>query len=391
MNFQLDVTTAFISIVAGQIFTIVLITAYRHGQNRDRAVNTFYLAKWLQAIGWGIAIFKGIMPLNITVSLANTALFIGATLEAIALMRAIDAYNQKTRKLYIVLTGCCILIFHAAILFANSEENRIAIASMNTGLLLILPSIRMLEGKKSSMLMKLMGVMYIIIAIGAVMRAVLAWFTSESLSLYEPSLYQAISFLSLYILMFLGNIGFVLLSKEKADQELLHIASFDDLTGIWNRRTFMNAAEQAITNCYNKAKPVSMILMDIDHYKMINDTYGHDVGDAVLQEYSKHVQSVLRVGDLIGRYGGDEFAVLLPDTDEKQAQEVAEAIRMTMNHSNMNLPMKITLSLGITTSNVAEGHFLPSLMKQSDIALYRAKHRGRNQAARYCLEDRLGT
>lgn len=383
MNFQLDVTTAFISIVAGQIFTIVLITAYRHGQKRDRAVNTFYLAKWLQAIGWGIAIFKGIMPLHITVSLANTAIFIGAALEAIALLRAINAYNSKTRRLYIALTGCCILIFHAAILLGNSEANRIAIASLNTGLLLIMPAIRMLEGKKSSMLMKFMGVMYMIIAIGAMLRAIMAWYSSESLSLYEPSLYQAISFLSLYILLFLGNIGFVLLSKEKADQELLHIASYDDLTGIWNRRTFMNAAEQTIANCYDRAKPVSMILMDVDHYKMINDTYGHDVGDVVLQEYSKRVQSVLRVGDLIGRYGGDEFAVLLPNTDVNDARAIAEAIRSSMKQTSIQMPMGITISIGLAVSSAKEELLLPTLIKQCDIALYKAKQNGRNQVAVY--------
>ncbi|MFC7677926.1 GGDEF domain-containing protein [Paenibacillus sp. GCM10028914] len=384
MNFDLDMQTAFVFLVVGHLFTIILITAYRHGQNKDRAVNAFYGAKWMQAFGWGLAMFRGGIPDIFTVSMANTALFMGAALEAIALLRAMDAFHRKTLRLYIVLTSLCILLFHLIIMVANTETNRIVLGSCGMGLMLVLPVIRMLIRKNGSMLMRVIGWMYCLIAVGAMIRAMIS--PLVTVTFFEPSIYQAMSFLSLFLLMFVGNTGFVLLSKEKSDRELHKLASYDDLTGIWNRRKFILEAKKSIEDCQKQGYPVSFLLMDIDQFKMINDTYGHDTGDMVLREYACKVKSVLQDSDLLGRYGGDEFAVLLPGADERQSGEMAESIRRTVEQSYGKLPISYTLSIGVVTVTAEQLLPLDKLYKLSDGALYKAKQEGRNRVSR-CKVD----
>lgn len=374
--------TAFAFLVVGHLFTVILITAYRFGQYKDRAVNAFYGAKWLQASGWALSMFRGGISDTFTVSAANTALFLGAALEAIALLRAVDAYNRKTFRLYIVLTTICILAFHTIIVLDNTERYRIVMASLGMSMLLMLPAIRMVSTKNGSMLMKVTGSMYCLVSAGALLRAILAWDTHEPVTLFEPSVFQTLSFLSLFLLMFVGNTGFVLLSKEKSDRELHKLASFDDLTGIWNRRTFIIEAKATIDACRKKGQPVSFLLMDIDNFKTINDTYGHDTGDMVLKEYASKVREAIHDADLLGRYGGDEFAVLLPGADEQLSDEMAESIRSAAELSYGKLPISYTLSIGVVTVTADTILPLDKLYKLSDNALYIAKQEGRNRASR---------
>lgn len=384
MNLDLDMRTAFVFLVVGHLFTVILITAYRHGQNKDRAVNAFYGAKWLQASGWGLAMFRGGIPDLFTVSMANTALFLGAALEAIALLRAMDAYHRKTLRLYFVLTTIVILLFHIIIVVADTEEYRISMGSLGMALLLVLPAIRMLTRKNGSMLMRVTGGMYCLVAVGSMIRAIISPFAT--VTFFEPSIYQALSFLSLFLVMFVGNTGFVLLSKEKSDRELHKLASYDDLTGVWNRRTFIIEAKEAIADCQKKGQPVSFLLMDIDHFKTINDTYGHDTGDTVLREYASKVKGALQGESLLGRYGGDEFAVLLPGADERKSGEMAEVIRDSMQQCSGQLPISFTLSIGIVTATADQTLPLDKLYKLSDEALYKAKQEGRNRASRNQVE-----
>lgn len=382
MNLNLDTNTALVFLVVGHLFTIILITAYRHGQNKDRAVNAFYGAKWLQASGWALMMYRGGSTDTFLISVSNTVLFVGTAIEAVALLRTIDAFSRKTLRLYFVLTAFFIVLFHMVIFLADTERNRIAVASLNMSMMLVLPAVRMIWTKNGSMLMKVTGWLYCLVSIGALIRAIIALDTSMSVTLFKPSFYQSLSFIGLFLLMFVGNTGFVLLSKEKSDRELHKLASYDDLTGIWNRRTFILEAKNTIDAYQKKGLPVSFLLMDIDNFKIINDTYGHDTGDMVLREYALKVHGMLQDGDLLGRYGGDEFAVLLPGADERKSDETAESIRRSIEQSYGKLPISYTLSIGMVTLTPEAMLGLDKLYKLSDNALYKAKQEGRNRAAR---------
>lgn len=165
--------------------------------------------------------------------------------------------------------------------------------------------------------------------------------------------------------------------------ELKRQARTDYLTGVNNRRHFMVLAQRELDRSMRYHTPLSLLMMDIDHFKLVNDNYGHEVGDAVLIKLAEVCQQTLRGIDSMGRIGGEEFAILLPETDIEQALEVAERVRMALAHTRLDQPnsrdpLRFTVSLGIATlaPNIATIDVLLSL---ADHALYQAKNTGRNK------------
>jgi diguanylate cyclase (GGDEF)-like protein len=161
---------------------------------------------------------------------------------------------------------------------------------------------------------------------------------------------------------------------EKADT----LSKTDVLTGINNRRSFFECGEQIISYCERNKLPLSAIVMDVDHFKRINDTHGHHFGDVTLSQIGKILQAEFRKSDVLGRLGGEEFAILLPDTPQNQAQELAEKLRQTIAAtpiSYQDKQLSITVSIG-----VASGPYdLETLLPQADAAMYQAKTEGRNR------------
>lgn len=148
---------------------------------------------------------------------------------------------------------------------------------------------------------------------------------------------------------------------------------------------FFEMAQTEVVRWQRHAQPLSVIMMDADHFKQINDRYGHDTGDFVLQNLVSRCQVMLRSNDLLARYGGEEFVIMLPGTDSAGAHELAERIRqeiagapMVLNHTQI----EITVSLGCATlGEKLDG--LEELLKAADIALYRSKQLGRNKSSVY--------
>ena len=164
-------------------------------------------------------------------------------------------------------------------------------------------------------------------------------------------------------------------------QTLELMAHTDMLTGVDNRRYFERRAKKAISDHANNEQPVSLLMLDIDHFKAINDTYGHDVGDEVLKKMSDVCKTVLRSNDLFARYGGEEFIALLPNTPQKNAQIIAERLRQKIEQASVIVqgygPIYFTASIGVTLIDYDNCTFNDAI-KQADIALYAAKSAGRN-------------
>jgi len=158
------------------------------------------------------------------------------------------------------------------------------------------------------------------------------------------------------------------------------IASIDALTGLTNRRSFEERAEAPFRFCQRNALPIAAVVIDLDHFKQINDTRGHGVGDEAIRHCATLIQSGLRRSDLSCRWGGEEFVVLLPGTSLAQAAVVAEDIRATIAQTPVPTdegPLRVTASLGVAEG----GETLEALIHQADLALYRAKREGRNRVA----------
>ncbi len=163
-------------------------------------------------------------------------------------------------------------------------------------------------------------------------------------------------------------------------------ARFDTLTGLANRRHFMMLAEQELSRATRYEGQLSILMMDIDHFKKVNDTYGHHTGDLVLQQLGTLCRETLHENDVVGRIGGEEFAIVLPETAPKQANEAAERLRRVIAKSTVPLehgmPLSFTVSIGIVTLFGRDTN-VDTLLGYADEALYEAKRNGRNRICVY--------
>ena len=168
--------------------------------------------------------------------------------------------------------------------------------------------------------------------------------------------------------------------KRNSTEEIFKATFNDHLTGISNRRAFFEVAGIEFERWKKRPRPLSLLAIDADHFKKINDTYGHATGDVVLKHLSKILQDSVRTMDIVARIGGEEFGALLPSTDLNGAVKIAERIRMTVADSELNVDnqiIKYTVSIGV--SEVDENiNGVDMLLKLADEALYLSKHKGRN-------------
>ncbi|MBU0945929.1 MAG: GGDEF domain-containing protein [Proteobacteria bacterium] len=180
---------------------------------------------------------------------------------------------------------------------------------------------------------------------------------------------------------------------EAKNKILANLANMDGLTEIYNHRYFQNTLENEIDRAIRNSAQLSLLLIDIDHFKKFNDTYGHLVGDFVLKEFSKLLKENIRKYDTLARYGGEEFTVILPDTNAEEALAVAEKLRETVENTifkDNREEYHITASFGVASVRPATiDHFHKSdLISQADEALYEAKEGGRNQAVIYTAKKK---
>ena len=195
--------------------------------------------------------------------------------------------------------------------------------------------------------------------------------------------------LLLYAYMTVGGIfaaglfGFVLGLNE---QRLSLLSSVDHLTGLANRRAFQRSLEQAFGNTRRYGDPLTILLLDLDHFKRVNDRYGHQAGDAALKAVASTVRGQVRIGDSVARVGGEEFAVLMPSTLMETGVQVAERIRLAVKAMPIMLPdgrtIHVNVSIGAAGTDTLSADNPKQLFALVDAALYRAKREGRDRVAR---------
>ena len=177
--------------------------------------------------------------------------------------------------------------------------------------------------------------------------------------------------------------------RQRAEQELAQLAATDSLTGLANRRALDQTLATEWARAQRSGKPLSLLMIDADHFKAFNDRHGHPVGDEALRRLAQVISdNIRRPGDMAARYGGEEFAVVLPETDELGAMSLAQKIRTAMAAL---APFKgdrqaITVSIGASTASPPSDGTVEQLLRKADQALYRAKHEGRDRAVHTSLD-----
>ncbi|HCM26038.1 MAG TPA: hypothetical protein DIC34_05740 [Treponema sp.] len=175
----------------------------------------------------------------------------------------------------------------------------------------------------------------------------------------------------------------LLLKISVLEQEMRLLATYDHLTGAYNRNSFFSISASILNLLKREKLPLTALYIDIDHFKKVNDTFGHDVGDFVLKNIGKYVIENIRKSDIVGRIGGEEFVVALPKTDIDDGITIAEKLRKGISEFEMIhdgcATIKISVSIGISCNSNNENIDIDELLKKADSALYHAKNSGRNR------------
>jgi diguanylate cyclase (GGDEF)-like protein len=207
---------------------------------------------------------------------------------------------------------------------------------------------------------------------------------TKFLHMSQTALYQAGHFVGKSIMIYDDT------KNYKLTEELRNLATSDPLTGLLNRRTFFERAEHDFDLARRDKRTGCAMMCDIDHFKKVNDTYGHACGDEVIINVTKYIANRLRHTDLCGRYGGEEFVLWLPSTPPANAEYVAESIRsgiesLEIKHDKYTI--KITISIGIAPMKEGIPDKLDTVINNADFALYQAKNNGRNQVVMFDEPD----
>lgn len=208
-------------------------------------------------------------------------------------------------------------------------------------------------------------------------RLLSAFTSSAQADFYGRDPWQMIYLTGLSMAILLFAISLVLMATDRLRETLEHLASHDSLTNALTRRHISAACHAEMERCRRNGRQMALLIMDLDHFKTINDTHGHQTGDAVLVWFVNQVRSVLRPPDQLGRFGGEEFVALLPEASGQEARVVAERIRViTQNGAPV---ANCSVSIGIAVSSPKDDT-VDLLLARADTALYLAKSKGRNRA-----------
>lgn len=226
---------------------------------------------------------------------------------------------------------------------------------------------------------RLIGVLFVLLVIACAWRVAGGVFgLTFSLSPTLPRLFWVATSL---ICFPMTTVLLTLHTSQRLQEEIQAQARRDALTGAYNRRAFIEFADKEWSRSLRHRAPLSILSVDIDHFKSFNDLHGHATGDAALVEVSKSAQAALRASDIWCRHGGEEFIALLPDTSIEQAQAVAERLRLAVEHTTIpspSGPLNVSVSIGVAERSFRHAS-LSELLAMSDAALYEAKAAGRNR------------
>ncbi len=199
---------------------------------------------------------------------------------------------------------------------------------------------------------------------------------------FNDAFLKALRFINItFFLLITGSVTFAYTQATSEYQLMLaELASIDKLTGLDNRRSLINKAEKEISVSQNTGEPLAMLVIDIDHFKQVNDKYGHLCGDFILSNVAKVMQSTLRKQDVVGRWGGEEFLVLLPNADTATLNDLAERLRLAVENTAFSYEGNdISISVTIGAASLISDDSFDSLASRADRALYVGKENGRNR------------
>lgn len=283
------------------------------------------------------------------------------------------------------------LVLLAVIVIAMGQaEPSLTIRSFGNAMMIALVSALisrdlLASARHKQIAMRVTGWLYAANALLFAFRAVLALQAPASLGQWNPDGFAAVPTFWWLCMTVATTLGMVLMTTERLQADLDRQASQDPLTGALNRRAFSVLARKELARARRNAQPLSLLMMDLDFFKQINDRLGHSAGDDILCRFVKTAEKVLREEDIFCRFGGEEFVALLPGAAASQALNVADRLRGAFSsemakQSQLSEALPFNISVSVGGSELLDGESIDTLLQRADKALYQAKDRGRDRS-----------
>ena len=332
--------------------------------------------------GFLLVALRNVLPAILSILLANLLLILAGIMafEGIKAFRHIEVKGRSLCLIVFVLIAglCSYFTFVQPNLLA-----RMLIYDVASFVLLLLCIRALLKNAEASLRLPLLATA-IPFALAAAVTLLRFLYNSRGIipeNLLQGNLIFSLQVIAADMILVGTALGFTAIANRKLTARLEQETLTDSLTQVLNRRALEGVAGKVVGHARRHGKPVSLLLIDLDHFKQVNDSFGHPAGDAALQQFARLVQQLLRDSDILARYGGEEFIAVLPDTGKLEAYATAERLRDAVCKNEFisaEKTMRLTASVGLATGPEDGDEWL-TLLARADKALYQAKLAGRNR------------
>ena len=376
------VPTMLAMIIASSLMMAASMAVVGWGRRRD-GLGRWAAALLVNAIGHLLIMLRGLIPDVLSIVVGNlmlSSVFVG-------MIAAVYQFQGRPVRWPLLLAPPLLVLVFVSV-FIDNFPARVSFVGLVIGLQAVWALLAALSHRHATVgrgqWLLVAGLMLEAVVLGV--RALVAISThSEATNILQSSALQTLTFLATFSVVLVSSVGFVFMSRDRADENNRVLAALDPLTGVANRRSLIAALDRDVARAQRMREPMALMMVDIDHFKDVNDRYGHPAGDRVLCSVVNVLRQRVRAQDLVGRYGGEEFMVLLPDTGLTGAQQLARALCKAVEESRCpadGVPgpgIAVTVSIGVFGGRLESGDSWDMLIAAADRALYQAKNNGRNR------------
>lgn len=376
------VPTMLAMIIASSLMMATSMAVVGWGRRRD-GLGRWAAALLVNAIGHLLIMLRGLIPDVFSVVVGNlmlSSVFVG-------MIAAVYQFQGRPVRWPLLLAPPLLVLVFVSV-FIDNFPARVSFVGLVIGLQAVWALLAALSHRHATVgrgqWLLVAGLLLEAVVLGV--RALVAISThSEATNILQSSALQTLTFLATFSVVLVSSVGFVFMSRDRADENNRVLAALDPLTGVANRRSLIAALDRDVARAQRMREPMALMMVDIDHFKDVNDRYGHPAGDRVLCSVVNVLRQRVRAQDLVGRYGGEEFMVLLPDTGLTGAQQLARALCKAVEESRCpadGVPgpgIAVTVSIGVFGGRLESGDSWDMLIAAADRALYQAKNNGRNR------------
>lgn len=374
VSFAADVPTMLAMVIVASLTMSAAVAVVGWGRPRD-GLAYWALVLLLNAVAHAMLALRGRIPDVLSIVLANTLLscvFAGLLLAV---------FQFQGRRARWALVAAPVLVVLALVLaFLDDFHARVSAVGFVCGLQALWALWAVVERRRATvgrgawLLMAGLALEAMVLLVRASLAASLP---VPQVGLLQGGPLQTLTFMATFGVVLFSSLGFVTMARDRADEANRVMAAVDALTGAANRRALISALDRDVARAVRTREPISVLMVDIDHFKRVNDQFGHQAGDQVLCSVVQVLQARVRSQDLVGRYGGEEFLVVLPGTDVAGALLLASDLRKAVESPADAIG--VTVSIGVFGGQLEPGDSWDLLVAAADRALYLAKENGRNR------------